>query len=90
MTRENLVTASDLLATAADATDDEDAAERLDSLSDQLETLAHRDRGPDHGRLARIESGLDEIQTDASDDVAATIEDALEAIRAYRETVEGV
>jgi DNA anti-recombination protein RmuC len=89
MTRENLATASELLASAANSTDD-DAAERLTSLSEQLETLAERDRGPDHGRLARIESGLDEIQADASDEVAATIEDALDAIRAFRETIEGV
>lgn len=90
MTRDNLARASELLATAADDSDDEDAAERLGSLSDQLDTLAERDRGPDHGRLARIESGLNEVQGDASDDVAATIDEALEAIRAYRETVEGV
>lgn len=89
MTRENLTAASDLLASAAEATDD-DATERLTSLSDQLETLAERDRGPDHGRLARIESGLDEVQADVSDEVAATIEEALDAIRAFRETLEGV
>jgi hypothetical protein len=89
MTRENLTEASDVLASAAEATDD-DAAERLTSLSDQLETLAERDRGPDHGRLARIESGLDEVQADVSDEVAATIEEALDAIRAFRETLEGV
>ena len=89
MTRENLADASELLASAADKTDG-DAAERLDSLSDQLDTLAERDRDPDHGRLARIESGLDEIQADASDEVAATIEDALDAIRDFRETLEGV
>lgn len=90
MTRENLANASDLLASAADTTDAEDAAERLTNLSDQLDTLAERDRGPDHGRLARIESGLDEVQADVSDDVAATIEDALDAVRSFRETIEGV
>lgn len=89
MTRENLATASDLLASAAENADGEHA-ERLGSLSEQLDTLADGDRGPDHGRLARIESGLDEIQTDVSDDIAATIEEALDAVRAYRETVEGV
>jgi hypothetical protein len=90
MTRKNLANASELLASAADTTDDEDAAERLTNLSDQLETLAERDRGPDHGRLARIESGLDEVQAGVSDDVAATIEDALDAVRSFRETIEGV
>jgi hypothetical protein len=89
MTRDNLATASELLASAADETSG-DAADRLTSLSDQLDTLADSDRGPDHGRLARIESGLDEIQADASDDVATTIEEALDAIRAFRETIEGV
>jgi hypothetical protein len=89
MTRDSLANASELLASAADAADG-DAAERLGSLSDQLDTLADRDRDPDHGRLARIESGLDEIHADASDEVAATIEDALDAIRDFRETLEGV
>jgi hypothetical protein len=89
MTRENLANASELLVSAANNADD-DAAERLQSLSDQLDTLADRDRGPDHGRLARIESGLDEVQTEVSDDVATTIEDALDAIHAFRETIEGV
>jgi hypothetical protein len=89
MTRTELAAASELLESAAD-TADGDATERLSQLATQLSTLATRDRGPDHGRLARIESGLDELQRGADDEVAGTIEDALAEIRAYRETVEGV
>jgi hypothetical protein len=89
MTRQALATASDLLASAADDSTGA-AAERLSDLAAQLDTLADRDRSPDHGRLARIESGLDELQTDASDDVAATIDEALDAIHEFRETLEGV
>jgi hypothetical protein len=54
MTRTHLAEAGDPLASAADGSAG-DAAERLDSLSDQLDTLVGRD--PDHGRLTRIEPG---------------------------------
>jgi archaellum component FlaC len=86
--RETLATAGDLLASAAD--DAGEHADRLRDLSDQLGSLAERDRDVDHGRLARIQSGLDEIQPDVSDDVAATIEEANDEINAFRETIEGV
>lgn len=89
MTRQELATASDVLASAAKDTTGE-AADRLGDLSDQLDTLADRETAPDHGRLARIESALDDIQTDVSDDVAATIDEALDAIHDFRETIEGV
>jgi hypothetical protein len=88
MTRQELATASDRLASAAENSGAD--AERLSDLADQLDTLADRDRGPDHGRLARIESALDDIQHDASDDVAVTIDEALDAIHDFRETLEGV
>ena len=89
MARTHLSTASERLASAAGDADGA-AVDRLTALSDQLETLAEREHDPDHGRLARIESSLDEIQADASDEVAAAIADALDAIRAFRETIEGV
>jgi archaellum component FlaC len=86
--RETLATASDLLASAAD--DAGDHTDRLRDLSDQLGSLADQDRDVDHGRLARIQSGLDEIQPDVSDEVAATIDEANDEINAFRETIEGV
>jgi hypothetical protein len=90
MTREHLATASDRLETAADASDDEEAAERLRDLADQLDSLAERERGPDHGRLARIENALGDLQESASDEAAADIEAGHDAVIAFRETVEGV
>ncbi len=89
MVRQELATGSDLLASAANDTSGE-AADRLDDLAGQLDTLADRESAPDHGRLARIESALDDIQSDASDDVAGTIDEALDEIHAFRETIEGV
>ncbi|WP_235853717.1 DUF7553 family protein [Halosimplex salinum] len=89
MTRENLADARDTLESAAEATADDDAAERLTSLADQLGTLATRDRDPDHGRLARIENALHDLE-ESTEDVADRIESAHESVVAFRETVEGV
>jgi hypothetical protein len=90
MTRPELAEASDLLATASEGAEDPDAVETLTDLSDQLGRLATAERGPDHGRLARIESKLDDIRAAEGGDVAATVERALDEIHAYRETLEGV
>jgi hypothetical protein len=90
MTRDELATASDLLESAADSTDDADDAERLSSLSDQLANLADADRGPDHGRLARIENALNDLEGSADDDAAETIADAHDHVTEYRSGVEGV
>lgn len=88
--REELSTASDRLESAAEDASSDDARERLTDLAGQLDTLAARDQDPDHGRLARIESALDEVQSEESDAVAAAVEDALDDIHAFRETIEGV
>lgn len=89
MTRTELTEASSLLESAAgDA--EESSATRLRELSQQLDTLAEAERGPDHGRLARVESALGDVQSAESDDVAAEIEQALDEIRTYRETLDGV
>jgi hypothetical protein len=90
MTREELATASDLLESAAESTDDTDIADRLGDLADQLDTLAERERAPDHGRLARIENALGELREDADEATVATIDDAEDEIVAFRETIEGV
>ncbi|PSQ59757.1 MAG: hypothetical protein BRD23_03635 [Halobacteriales archaeon SW_9_67_25] len=89
MSREELASARDRLASATEEAS-EDAGTTLSDLAGQLDRLAGADRGPDHGRLARIEAKLDDVQTDESDDVAAAIDAALDDIHAYRETIEGV
>ncbi len=89
MTREELRNAADALRDAAEAAGNEDARERLESQSEKFETHAGADRGPDHGRLAHHEHILTEI-ADGEPEAAEHIEAALESIRAYRETVEGV
>lgn len=90
MTREELATASELLAEAAESTDNEDYAERLESLSDQVGDLAEAERGPDHGRLARIENALNDLSESTSGDTVETINDAHHHVKEYRSGVEGV
>ena len=50
------------VATASEACGDEDARERLDGLESQLSRLAESEQGADHGRLARIQRALDELE----------------------------
>lgn len=83
-----LATAGDLLASAS--TDAAEQGDRLSDLATQLDEMAAGEKHADHGGLARIQAALDEIQPQVSDDVAATIEEARDEIRAYRETIEGV
>ncbi|MDS0259104.1 hypothetical protein NDI56_06830 [Haloarcula sp. S1CR25-12] len=90
MTREELATASDLLESAASDADDADAADRLGDLAAQLETLSTADRGPDHGRLARIQSALHDLEGGDGEDVAETLSEANDAINEYRSDLEGV
>ncbi|MFC4541002.1 hypothetical protein ACFO5R_03545 [Halosolutus amylolyticus] len=89
MTREHLTDAAESLRTAAEAASD-NAADRLESQADQFETLADADRGPDHGKLARHEHVLTEIADEEGGNVADHVDTALDSVRAYRETVEGV
>ena len=89
MTREELTGAADSLRQAADAAGDDEARERLRSQSETFDSFAEADRGPDHGQLAHSEHILTEIADDESE-AADHIEAALDSIRAYRETVEGV
>ena len=90
MTREELATASDLLESAAESTGNEDYAERLTGLADQLGALAEADRGPDHGRLARIENALSDLSESTSGDTVETINDAHHQVKEYRSGVDGV
>ncbi|GAB3678803.1 DUF7553 family protein [Halopiger thermotolerans] len=90
MARENLADAAESLRTAADATDNDDARERLANQADEFDDLATADRGPDHGKLARHEHILTDIADEEGGEVADRVEEALESIRAFRSTVEGV
>ena len=90
MTREELATASELLADAAASTDNDDDSQRLSDLADQLDRLSTADEGPDHGRLARIQNALHDLESSAGDDAAATIAEAHEHVKEYRSGVAGV
>jgi|AntDeeMetagen285_2_1112576.scaffolds.fasta_scaffold00837_5 hypothetical protein len=90
MSRDKLAEAQERIADAADAATDEDAIERLTKQAEEFEEHATGDHGPDHGRLARHERILAEIADTEGGAVAENVEAALEAIHAYRETLEGV
>ncbi|WP_126663820.1 DUF7553 family protein [Haloterrigena salifodinae] len=90
MARENLEDAAATLRDAADATSDDETRERLENQADEFATLAEADRGPDHGKLARHEHILSDIADEEGGEVADQVADALESVRAFRETVEGV
>jgi hypothetical protein len=89
MPSDHLATASELLDDAAAAADG-DTADRLRKQADSIAALAARDRGPDHGRLARIEHVLTDVRDAVDDDTAETVDRALAELREYRSGVEGV
>jgi hypothetical protein len=92
----------DHLATAAELLDDAagsasgDESDRLREQADAVAALAARDRGPDHGRLARIEHVLTDVresvagEDDDDGETAETVDRALAELREYRSGVEGV
>ncbi|AZH24053.1 DUF7553 family protein [Haloplanus aerogenes] len=87
MAHEQLQRASDELTAAAElAAGDE--SDRLERQAEQFANLA--ETGADHGRLARHENALREIKAATDDDVNERIDAAMDAITAYRETIEGV
>jgi predicted nucleic acid-binding Zn-ribbon protein len=88
--RTELRNAAEKLSEARERTSNPDAGDRLDSLAEQVEKLADAERGPDHGRLARLEHNLAEVQEDLDAEAADLVDEALSHERAYRETVEGV
>jgi len=90
MPHEELATASDYLRNAMDLVDDEAIRERMETHASQLEDLAERERGPDHGRLARHMTALDEIAEGLSGEAEDHVSAALDRLREYREGVEGV
>lgn len=90
VTREQLKSASEILHTASEEVSSQAAKERLAEQADHIETLAEADRGPDHGRLARHEHALEEIKALLGPEHEGSVDEALEEMRSYRETVEGV
>jgi len=87
MAHEELQRASDELRAAAEMAGG-DERERLERQADQFAKLA--ERGTDHGRLARHENALREIKAASGDEAVERIEAAMNAITAYRETLDGV
>jgi tRNA A22 N-methylase len=85
-----LETASEHLEAAAEATGGAAASDRLADLAGQLSKLATADHGADHGRLARIQSALNDLENGDAADVADDIEAADDAINEYRSDLEGV
>jgi hypothetical protein len=90
MTRPNLQRASELVAEAAEAATHADATERLEKQADEFAKHAEAEKGPDHGRLARHERILTEVAEAEGGVVASKLDEALDAVREYRSTVEGV
>lgn len=86
MTREKLTEASETLSTAAQSAT-EPVSERLETQAEQLAELASRDQAPDHGRLARHMTILQELHEETDD---PAIETAYEQVREFREGVSGV
>ncbi|MFB6116925.1 hypothetical protein [Halosegnis sp.] len=87
MSRDHLRQAATALDRAAENLSD---AERARELAETLRSLAERERGPDHGRLARIERALAELGEDVDGAATEAIAETTEHVQAYRETVEGV
>ena len=79
--------AAESLETARDRAD-ADAADRLDDFADRVRGMV--DRSPDHGTLARLEHGLQDVQAELDEEGAEAVAEALADVRAYRETVDGV
>lgn len=82
--------AAESLDSAREHTENAAAADRLDGFADRVRKMADADRGPDHGSLARLEHGLQDVRSDLGEEAAEAVDAALSHARAYRETVEGV
>jgi hypothetical protein len=89
MSTELLQQASDELRRAGEQAP-EDARERIHEQSNQLASLAVRERGPDHGRLARHMTALAEIADDLDGEAEDHVRRARDLVSEYREGVAGV
>lgn len=88
MDLEKLREASNVLREAADSVGGT-AGEHLRTQADELGNLADRERGPDHGRVARHQQKLRDIKEDEPS-AADAVKAANKRLNEYRETVEGV
>lgn len=88
--RSELREAASKLESVREDSSDSEIGERLETLTAQVEKMADADRGPDHGQLDRLMHNLREVAGDLDSENAAGVNDALEHVRSYRETVEGV
>lgn len=88
MDRAKLREASDVLNEAAESVQGT-TGDRLREQAEQLADLATRTHGPDHGRIARVQQKLTDIEADEPA-AADAIDEAYELLNEYRETVEGV
>lgn len=89
MTREELAEAAEVLRQAAERAEGE-VVETLTVHAEQLDDMARREHGPDHGRLARHQQRLRDAKLSVGDEVAGLIDEANRHINDYRETLEGV
>ncbi|WP_137286100.1 DUF7553 family protein [Halorussus salinisoli] len=88
--RTELRTAAETLVEVRDGVSHDETAERIDTFADQLRSMADANRGPDHGRLDRLMHNLREVADELDEESAEDVRSALEHVRSYRETVEGV
>ena len=88
MSADELQNALEELRTARDLADGE-AEERISKLVDSVSAAIDHDRTVDHGKLARMDRTLAEIQEDESGETEAAVQDARDALRTYREGVPG-
>jgi hypothetical protein len=84
---QQLELASEELRAAADLADG-DERDRLETQADSLAELA--ETGADHGRLARHENALREVEAATGDEVGEHIQAAMDAITEHRKTLDGV
>lgn len=89
MSRDQLTEAVEALRDGAEAVADETARQRLRDQADQFAAIADGERDADHGKLARHEHILSEL-AEEHPVVEAQVDAALESIRSYRATLEGV
>ncbi|UIO99811.1 hypothetical protein Hbl1158_00070 [Halobaculum sp. CBA1158] len=89
MRPELLTEASEHAQRAAESADGE-PAERLENAADALASAVDRERGPDHGWLAKQTHVLREAAGNAGGDAEEHVADAVECINEYREDLPGV
>lgn len=92
MTRTELAEAAAVLREAVGAVDDPTVGDRIGDQADQIEDLAERDRGPDHGRLDRHQQVLRDIKDEPAvgEDTAELLDEAIQRITTYRQDLPGV